>query len=510
MSIRYDFLVLALILAITGCVSAPLDYPRVESRAVAETSDTFIAKEATSWLDGRKDANGFYPLVEGLDAFGARLSLMRDAEVTIDAQYFLMKPDSAGLVFIAALVSAADNGVRVRLLLDDVFTNVDDQTFQILDHHPNIEIRIFNPIARTGLYTLNFIGNFGTANRRMHNKTLIIDNSVAIVGGRNIAVEYFQLESEGEFLDFDILAAGPIVKELSNEFDLYWNDDFAVPMEAFYRTYSEEEMRRHESMFDEAMEAAGEGIYGAALNTDLMNQFYNDELRPYFSEASVVYDDPQKLREEIAQEQQIVANSLGGLFDQAEKEIVIFTPYFIPGEEGVEYLRNIAGRGVDVVVITNSLATNNHTAVHSAYSGYRKDLLAANVDLWEIRANAARTITDDGKEIGPEKLTMHTKGVFIDRRMLFVGSLNFDPRSIDINTEMGVLIESKPMVAKMSSSVSDALPGIAYQLKLNDRGKIEWHANIDGEEVVETKEPLTTAWRRLTSWLLKVVPERQL
>ena len=497
-------------LVLAGCASAPLDYPRQESTAVADTSATFLAAESAAWMDGRTSTNGFYPLVEGLDAFGARLSLMSEAEVSIDAQYFLMKPDSAGLVFVAGLVEAADRGVRVRLLLDDVFTSVDDKSFQWLDLHPNIEVRIFNPISRKGVYTLNYLGNFSVANRRMHNKSFIADNQVAVVGGRNIAVEYFQLESEGEFLDFDMLAVGPVVHEVSTEFDLYWNDAFAVPMEAFYRDYSEQEMDDISARLQQAMADAGDGIYGAAMNTQLMIDFYAEKLRPYLAEAEVVYDDPQKLREKISDEHKALANRMRELFDESAQEVIIFTPYFIPGKDGVEYLEGLIDRGVEVIVITNSLATNNHTAVHSAYAGYRKDLLKAGVELWEARANAAKIVTDDGDEVGPEHLTLHTKGVIVDRRIFFVGSLNFDPRSIDINTEMGVLIDSEPMVSEMAVNLSDEILRIAYRLELNDKNKIEWHAVINGEEVVETKEPLTSGWRRFSAWFQKIVPESQL
>ena len=192
-----------------GCASAPLDYPEEQSVAIADTSDTREAQEVSRWLDGRTNVNGFYPLTQGFDAFGARLALMDVAEVSIDAQYFLMKPDKAGLVFSAKLLEAANRGVRVRLLLDDIFTTVEDIDLAMLDDHPNLEVRIFNRIARKGIYALNYLGHFSLANRRMHNKAFIVDNQTAVVGGRNIAGEYFQLETTGEFVDFDMLSTGP-------------------------------------------------------------------------------------------------------------------------------------------------------------------------------------------------------------------------------------------------------------------------------------------------------------
>ena len=185
--------VFALVLFIAGCATAPLDFPRDYSEAVTDTGNTYLGKEVTEWTGVHPGKSGFYPLINGLDALGARLTLIDRAERTIDAQYFLMKPDSAGRLFARKLLEAADRGVRVRLLLDDIFTTVNDDTFVVFNHHPNIELRLFNPIGRDGVYHLNYLGHFKLANRRMHNKSFTVDNQVSIVGGRNIADEYFEL-----------------------------------------------------------------------------------------------------------------------------------------------------------------------------------------------------------------------------------------------------------------------------------------------------------------------------
>jgi putative cardiolipin synthase len=204
-----------------------------------------------------------------------------------------------------------------------------------------------------------------------------------------------------------------------------------------------------------------------------------------------------------------VATAIAHALNEAEKEIVIFTPYFIPGKNGLALLKSIAAKGVRIVLVTNSLATNNHTSVHSAYSSYRKPLLQAGVELWEARGNAAEIVLDDGtKKL--EHLTLHTKGILIDRRYTFVGSLNLDPRSIDINTEMGVMIDSEALASLLAERALLHIPTMAYQLKLDDKNKISWHATIDGQQVVETKEPLTSGWRRFQAWFLKIAPEKQL
>lgn len=497
------------VMMITGCATAPLDYPKDETFAVEENSATREAIEIKKWVGGQDNVNGFYPLSGGFDAFGARLRLMDLADVSIDAQYFLMKPDNAGLVFAAEMMKAADRGIRVRLLLDDVFTSVEDEDLAMLDAHPNIQVRIFNPISRKGIYAFNYLGHFSLANRRMHNKSFIIDNQVAIVGGRNIAAEYFQLETDGEFFDFDMLSVGPIVREVSEEFDRYWNHELAVPMAALYSeddTARLDEIRRQ---VNQEMAEAGQTIYGEAINTKVIQQLDSFELSPYIANARLIADDPQKLLENVSSGQQYLVNELRKVLLETREEIIIVTPYLIPRKRGVELIRELRDKGIRITILTNSLATNNHTSVHSAYATYRKDLLEAGVELWEARADAARITTPEGESM-LNHLTLHTKGILIDRNKVFVGSLNLDPRSIDINTEMGVLIDSPELGAKLSNNARKRIPLLAYEVKMDEARNLSWHATIDGQEVVETHDPQTSGWDRFKAWFLKIAPEKQL
>jgi putative cardiolipin synthase len=445
----------------------------------------------------------------GMDAFGARLVLMDRAELSIDVQYFLMKPDDAGFVFGGKLLEAADRGVRVRFLLDDIFSTVDDSALMLLNEHPNIELRIFNPIARKGVAAVNYLGHFSLTNRRMHNKSFTVDNQLSIVGGRNIAEEYFQLDSSGEFIDFDMLCAGPIVKDISTHFDIYWNHELAVPMDAFYDQIDSAKLEQTRNRIEQTMQDTGQSIYADAIHTELMQKLFSGSLQPFVADARMIVDDPKKLLEKVSDEHKIVATEIVKAFNNAESEILIFTPYFIPGKDGIELFKGLIEKGVRIVVLTNSLATNNHTSVHSSYSSYRKRLLQAGVELWEARADAARIVNEDGSaEL--EHLTLHTKGIIIDRRFTFVGSLNLDPRSIDINTEMGVMIDSQDLAILLADNAEQRIPDLAYQLKLDDKNKISWHATIDGQQVVETKEPQTSGWRRFQAWFLKIAPEKQL
>jgi len=379
----------------------------------------------------------------------------------------------------------------------------------MLDAHPNIEVRIFNPVSRKGIYALNYLGHFSLANRRMHNKSFIIDNQVAVVGGRNIAAEYYQLETTGEFFDFDMLSVGPVVREVSNQFDTYWNHELAVPMGGLFEDEDKQKLTESREQVKREMAEAGQSIYGEAISTPVIRQLDSFELKPYIAEARLIADDPQKLRQDVSQDMQYVANELRTALLQAEEEIMIFTPYLIPGKQGIELVRQLREKGIRIIILTNSLATNNHTVVHSAYATYRKDLLEAGVELWEARADAAKITTPEG-ESQLEKLTLHTKGILIDGKRVFVGSLNLDPRSIDINTEMGLLIDSPELGKQLTENSRKKIPAMAYRVKMDGDGKLTWHATIDGKEVIETKEPQTTGWDRFKAWFLKIAPEKQL
>jgi len=496
-------------LVLAGCASVPLDTPKEASYAIADTSDTREASVVAEWMQGHEGENGFYPLTEGFDAFGARLVLMSLAEVSLDIQYFLMKPDKAGAMFAAKMLESADRGVRVRFLLDDIFTTMPDEKLAVLNDHPNIEVRLFNPIARKGIYTFNYIGHFSLANRRMHNKSFTMDNQTAIVGGRNIADEYFQLETTGEFIDFDTICVGPVVKDISTEFDAYWNHKLAIPLEQIYKEDDPEKIAAVKADLAKGMAEAGDSIYGESINTAVMKQLASQEAGPYVAEARLTWDRPEKLLQPVSDDQKIVVGDLREAFRAAESEIFIFTPYLIPRKRGMELIKELRAKGIRMVIVTNSLATNNHTAVFSAYQKYRKDMLKAGVELWEARADAAKIVNEDGTtELA--NLTLHTKGVLIDRNLVFAGSLNLDPRSIDINTEMGLLIESPEMGELLTSNAEKKIPAMAYRLQLDENDKLTWHATLDGKEVVETKEPQTTAGRRFSAWFQRIVPDSQL
>lgn len=499
--------VLSLFLA--ACATAPFDYPRNYSEAITDTGDTHLGKEVAEWTVAHPGKSGFYPLVAGIDAFGARLALIDRAERTIDAQYFLMKPDSAGRLFAFKLIEAADRGVRVRLLLDDIFTTVDDDAFKVLNQHPNIELRLFNPIGRGGVYAVSYIGHFKRANRRMHNKSFTVDNQVSIVGGRNIADEYFELLTDAEFRDFDMLAIGPVAADISKTFDRFWNHELAVPMEAFKSGKELPDLATARAGVDKKIIETSQLIYERALSSPLMQDLIEDKVAFFPADSNVVTDDPEKLLNKVSADYKVLVTALAGVVDEAESEVVVITPYFIPGKNGVEFWRHITDKGVRVIVVTNSLASNNHTPVHAGYAGYRHDLIDAGVELYEVRVDASK-LPEDSDQQGYDSVTLHIKALLIDRRHTFVGSLNLDPRSIDINTEMGVLIDNADLAGGMTEKFLQGLPSFAYRVTENENGKLRWTTIIDGQEVVETREPQTSRWLRFKAWIFRIFPEGQL
>lgn len=506
---RISFLSLLLVAFLTGCATGPVDYPRTDSFIETDTQETRLGREVAEWEQAHSGMHGFYPLIEGMDALGARFALIDAAERTIDAQYFLMKSDDAGLIFVMKLLEAADRGVRVRFLLDDVFTTVDDEVFLLLDQHPNVEMRLFNPIGRGGSKWLNYLGDFERANRRMHNKSFTVDNKISIVGGRNIAVEYFELKSGAEFRDADMLIVGPLAEDIGRNFDRYWNHSLSVPMEAFEHRGQDLDLgiARAEAadQFGEAMQS----IYARAIGSELVQDLLDDRVVLFPATGEVISDNPEKLLNKISRDQQLLITRMAEVVAGADFEVIVVTPYFIPGADGVEFLRRLTERGVRVIVLTNSLASNNHIPVHGAYSRYRRPIIRAGVELYELRVDAVEQ-NGNGDRPPIESVTLHTKAIVVDRRHTFIGSLNLDPRAIDINTEMGVLANSDDMGRTLAEPFMATLPGRTYRVVEDKNGNLRWKAVINGEEIVESSEPQSSGWRRFKAFMSKILPESQL
>lgn len=498
-------LLTTLLLVLVGCVGVPFDYPKTSSHSLPPDPNTPIGQASWRWQQEYGDKSGFIGLHNGTDALGARLRMIVGAQNTIDAQYFILKNDRAGFLFVGKMLRAADRGVRVRLLLDDVFTTGVDRQMALFNSHPNVEVRLFNPLSRQSFKYWSYLLSFERANRRMHNKSFTVDNGLSIVGGRNIGEEYFQLKQSVMFEDLEVLTIGPLVNKVSENFDEYWNSELAVPVEAFGIKVDPDDLNKWREYIRDKAEEGEHGIYAQAVNSTLLQDIHNDQVVPTPADAEMISDSPDKLLNKVGDRELVkLGVEIGQRLRAAQSEIVIITPYFIPQDSGARTLEEILDKGIRVVIVTNSLASTNHVPVHSGYARYRKRLLQAGAEMYEIRADFIGKDTDWGNK--PDKVTLHSKASVIDRETIFVGSLNFDPRSILINTEMGIFIDAPVIGTPFTQRVLGDLARVAWKVDLDDRGKLRWTYDWDGERMVTHKEPQASWGRRFMAGFYGMLP----
>ncbi len=465
---------------------------QLETWKLANTGGTQLGVAAADWLKRHDGYCGVYRLDLGLDALSARLALIDAAERSIDIQSYLIRDDVSGTLVAMKLVEAADRGVRVRLLMDDALTEPIDAGLLSLDDHDNIGVRVFNPFPRRRSRLVSFIAYFNILNRRMHNKSFTVDNQVTIVGGRNLADEYFQTGRTEEFIDEDVLAIGRVVDAVSDGFDEYWNTREAIPISVFGKKVRRP-FRQKESP------------HVQQLNGLLIDQLLAGRLQLTAAEVDLVLDHPDKIRRVLNRPSSEASQYLLDLAATATDELIVVSPYFVPQKQGVEFFRGLVRRGVRVVIITNSLASTNHSSVHAAYARYRKPLLREGIELYELRHLLAAHDADYGFEESA-RLTLHSKVVVVDQRRCFVGSFNLDPRSLYINTEMGVSVRSNGFATMMAHSIVETLPKWAYRITLGPNEVLQWKYLSGGRERVVEREPHTSVWRRFTTWLMSWFP----
>ena len=454
--------------------------------------------------------SGFYPLPDGVDAFAARLLLIDRAEVSIDLQYYLIEIDLVGATFIHALLRAADRGVRVRFLLDDIMTTNYDAGMEALDSHPNFEMRVFNPFNRGAAgRTLGALGSFSRINRRMHNKSLTVDNQITIIGGRNIAEQYFGAAQTKKYGDLDVMGIGPVVNEVSVMFDAYWNHYAALPVQAVAKPIEDPsaELARVRADLDLADDEIVDSIYAKVLEERYYEYLHADESIFEWAPYELVYDSPDKSDKSKAKDATSITTPLVKSLQSAESEIIIVSPYFVPRKSGIESLSAIQDSGINVTIITNSLAANNQFAVHAGYGPSRKPLLKNDIKLYEVRPDARIAGSEFVAHSGA-KATLHTKAYIVDRKSVFIGSFNFDPRSININTEMGVIIHDPKLAEFFAKSLETRLPTETYEMFLNEKDELRWRAYNDGQEVIFDKEPETTWGDRFKVGFVRILPIR--
>lgn len=497
------FLVLC---CLSACQTLPDQTGKSVSHALTDVRDTHLATIFADEIRKHPDQSGAYPLLTGADAFIARVKLIQAAEKSLDLQYYIWHRDRSGKLLTGHLLDAAKRGVRVRVLLDDVGSPVGDENLLLLSKEPNIEVRLFNPIANRSQRTFSLITDFQRTNRRMHNKSLTADNTTAIVGGRNIGDEYFDAGAEIAFADLDVMVVGPVVKDISTGFDLYWNSEQSYPIQRLSpRKFSTQEIEKAQSKHTERIsEALQSDSSKRALELNLLGK----DIKWFWGNCKVFYDSPNKALTTDIDSDELLTSQLNYLFTDVKKEVVLISPYFIPGKQGVALFRKWAEQGVDVTIVTNSLAATDVVAVHSGYAKYRKQLLRAGIKLYEIPT--VRTFPEKPKTAGyigsSSRASLHAKAFFIDGSHTFVGSLNIDPRSIKINTEIGIVFESTEMTTFATTTIKNNLLRDAYKVELDENNQLVWLQKKQGENIRLTKEPDATFLRKLTSWFIKLLP----
>lgn len=472
---------------------------RLESWKHPDTAGTPLERAAARWRRKNDAPCGVYRLNSGRDALGVRLGLIDRAEHTIDIQSYLIRDDVSGNLIGLRLAAAADRGVRVRLLMDDALTHEIDAGLLSLDVHENIEVRVFNPFPRRRSRLISFIANFNILNRRMHNKSFTVDNQVTIVGGRNLADEYFQSGGKAEFIDEDLLAIGAVVDDVSDGFDEYWNSQEAIPINAFNAMVPHSSLEDSTKQGEKYLEQHRDSEFLKSVDDELASQLAEGRLALVAGDARVIMDYPDKIRRILPRPSSITSVFLQQMVAQATEELIVISPYFVPEKVGVEFFGRLVSKGVRVLIISNSLASTNHSSVHAVYARYRKPLLKKGVELYELRPQLESSNTTT-------KLTLHSKVATVDRKKMFVGSFNLDPRSLYLNTEMGMVVDSDELAGSMAASILESLPDIAYKLQLSEKGRLQWRLQAASGDELITTEPQTTWWRRFKTKLMSFLP----
>lgn len=495
------FLLLATL--VTACASLPGNYPRSESRALKEYQSTSLGRRWAAVEVEHPGESGFSILRYGNNAFSARIGMVDLAEKTIDIQVYIWEPDETGQILAERLVRAADRGVRVRLLVDDMGLGASDDAIAALDAHPNIEIRIFNPFANRENSMFDFVTDLGRVNHRMHNKTVIVDNACSIIGGRNIADHYFAVDPDTNFRDLDIIAVGPVVRDISNVFDHFWRGNWSVPIAVLVdRPYTSAELQAGVTRLRENIEA---GDYPYSIDKNI-SQFLADmaveaDLLTW-APGRIGWDNPGSIQR-TGEAGDLVA-ALRRKLDTVQASLTIESAYFVVGESGLAKMKKLVDRGVRVRVLTNSLVSNDVLAAHAGHASYREQLLEAGVEVYELRADSG-VIKKHWK--GESRAGLHTKAMVFDEDSVFIGSFNLDPRSSNINTEAGLYVESPELAIKLLAYMDEGvLPENSYQLLLDDDGDLFWVTEVDGVEVRYEKDPLSTFPQRLMSRFIGILP----
>ena len=509
---------------VSGCATLPpgSSYPKTESSALAQPELTRLGRQFADAARRNPGASGFRMLAVGVDGFLARVQMIDAAERTLDLQYFIFRTDETGKLLAAAVLRAADRGVRVRLMLDDGETKPGDEQMAALDAHPQIEIRVYNPFAYRGsslfLRGLEFSFNSARLDYRMHNKLMVVDNSIALVGGRNVGDQYFQIDPESQYADDDVFAAGPMVQRLSATFDEFWNCALAIPARALTKGMTSEaalaKYREVLTAHRQQVKADGMDYSTRIASGEPLASILSGKLPLIWARAQLVYDSPDKKSVDKGEMVgRLMHKPVAAAVADVQSELLMISPYLIPGDEGMQLFAELRKRNVTVRILTSSLEATTVILAQAGYMKYRVPLLEMGAELYEIRS-----LLGDSRGSGQTanisrfgNYSLHAKLFVLDRQRLFVGSMNFDQRSMHLNTEIGLIIDS-PELAQQAARRFEAMasPPNSYQVLLQPRDggrppELIWRTQEQGKLVDYDREPARNNAQRLQVKLLRLV-----
>lgn len=509
MLLKWTTVTLVMLWALSACTrSLPTLDQRTLSHSLSaqEAASTSIGQTVAPLTQAHEGKSGVLTLAEAKDAFAVRLLLAGVAEETLDVQYYLWRDDKTGLLLMQALYAAAERGVRVRLLLDDLNTSPIENKLAALDQHSNIEVRLFNPFTSRSNRVSGFITDFPRANRRMHNKSFTADSSATIVGGRNVGDDYFSGADGVLFADLDVLAIGPVVKDVSADFDLFWASRSSYPAKAFQAPPNTYEYADSMQLIHNRQEATV-AYLAAVRDRELFRKLLNGSVELNWAVTKMVSDSPDKGLGKASPEQ-LITHELQEIIGDPEKSVQLVSPYFVPTQAGVDALVAMAKQGVEISILTNSLQATDVAIVHAGYAKWRKPLLKAGIRLYEMRPGIVAPEPDENRlpRFASAATSLHAKTFAIDGKRVFIGSFNFDPRSAELNTELGFVIESKELAEETVRIFDEEVPKQAYELRLSDSGRMYWLERNEGQHIRHDKEPGTSIGQRISVRLFAWLP----
>jgi len=516
----------SLVLGIPACSTLPTPGPETPHYAYqVDTSQASLSKLVHPLRSQNPGLTGYHVLYDPLEALAARLRLIDRAEKTLDLQYYIWDNDKIGALALHSILKAADRGVKVRILMDDNNSKKMEGIYLALSQHPNIEVKLFNPYRFRKYRAMDMLLDLKRINRRMHNKSFIADNQIALIGGRNMSNQYYNASDNYQFSDVDVMLVGQAVDEIIHSFDEYWNHDYAYSVQ--HIVHPEQHRLSYNSLRQQldahAQDITVQNYLDLAKRSNAFEQWLNQRLQFDWVKAEVVKDSPEKIKSRARKEDYLNFQLINHL-DTPAHSVDIISAYFVPAETGTESLINLKRQGVRVRVLTNSYAANDVGVVHAFYAKRRKELLENGIELYEflpqskpngkrkVKKNHLSALADDtpnsqSSGFGDSSdASLHAKMMAFDNQQAFIGSFNFDPRSANLNTEIGVILDSPTLATQVSKDLDSAIMNIAYRVRLNERGNIIWEEKTPTGIKVYTQEPNISPVKRFGLKMLSYLP----